>query len=365
MKTSKILFRLMTGLIVFVSLAFLRDIPTVMAQTAKEAGPDLSQFQPLPEKPPIPEDNPMTPAKVELGRQLYFDPRLSINGTVACQSCHNVALSGTTNLPVPFGVYGKVDGDRQDPTVWNAAFKTVQFWDGRAPSLEEQAKGPLFNPLEMGIDQKTLLSRINSIPGYVSQLKEVFGSKDPVTVDNIAKAIAAYERTLITPHSPFDQYLNGNKDAIPAKAVRGAALVQSEGCMGCHFGVNYSGPTAPMGNGFLQRFPTFPDNDYVTKYRLQEDLGRYNVTHQDSDKHLWVVQTWRNIELTAPYFHNGRVQELETAVLVMAKSQLNKDLSKEQVSDIVAFLNTLTGVFPEQNVPRLPPTSDTTLLMEY
>ncbi len=348
----------------FVS-AFPQGKEEVLAQAAKETEPDLSAFQTLPEQAPIPEDNPMTPAKISLGKQLYFDPRLSINGTIACQSCHNVTSSGTTNLPVPFGVYGRVDGDRQDPTVWNAAFKTVQFWDGRAPSLEEQAKGPLFNDLEMGTNPELLLSRVNSIPGYVTEFQEVFGAENPITVDNIVKAIAAYERMLITPNGPFDQYLKGKKDAIPAAAKNGAKLAQTTGCMGCHFGPNFSGPTGPMGQGFLQKFPMIVDKVYVSQYHLTDDLGRFDVTHEESDKHMWVVQTWRNIELTAPYFHNGQVKDLNTAVLVMGKTQLGKDLSPEQANDIVAFLYALTGKFPEQNIPQIPPTPGTTLLMKY
>jgi cytochrome c peroxidase len=336
-----------------------------LAETEKKAEPDLSGFEPLPEVPTIPEDNPMTPAKIELGKQLYFDPRLSINGTISCQSCHNVMQSGTTNLPVPFGVYGKVDGDRQDPTVWNAAFKTVQFWDGSAPSLEEQAKGPLFNPLEMGTNPETLTKRVKQIPGYVDQFQEVFEGKDVVTVDNIVKAIAAYERTLITPGGPLDQYLKGDKALLSDTAKQGMSVVKNEGCMGCHFGANFSGPMKPMGQGFFQNFPIYTNNEYVKEYEFMKDLGRYVVTQKDSDKHMWVVQTWRNIELTAPYFHNGKVQNIGTAIQVMAKTELDKDFTDEQVKQVEAFFRTLTGKFPAQTVPRQPGTSGTTLLMEY
>jgi cytochrome c peroxidase len=342
-----------------------RGTLNALGETEDKPELDLSGFEPLPEVPIIPEDNPMTPAKIELGKQLYFDPRLSINGTVSCQSCHNVMQSGTTNLPVPFGVYGKVDGDRQDPTVWNAAFKTVQFWDGRAPSLEEQAKGPLFNPLEMGTNPETLTKRVKQIPGYADQFQAVFEGKDVVTVDNIVKAIAAYERTLITPGGPLDRYLKGDKALLSDTAKQGMSVVKTEGCMGCHFGANFSGPMKPMGQGFFQKFPMYTDNEYVKKYDLMNDLGRYEVTQKDSDKHMWVVQTWRNIELTAPYFHNGKVQDIDTAIRVMAKTELDKDFTDEQVSQVVAFFRTLTGKFAAQTIPRQPGTSGTTLLMEY
>ncbi len=321
-------------------------------------------FQPLPGTPPIPEDNAMSPAKVELGKQLYFDPRLSINGTISCQSCHDVLSGGTSSLPEPIGVYGRVDGDRNDPTVWNAAFKTAQFWDGRAASLEEQAKGPLFNPVEMGSHPKIEVKRIKEIPGYAEAFNKVFGESDPVTVDNMVKAIAAYERTLITPNGPFDQYLQGSKKAISPEAVQGSKLVKDLGCMACHFGPNFSGPMSPMGQGFFMKFPVYKNSAYVSKYDLLKDTGRYRVTHKDSDKYMFVVQTWRNIALTAPYFNNGSVGDLGTAVQVMAKTELNKDLTQKQVDDILAFFRTLTGAFPMQVMPRLPPTPDTTLFMK-
>jgi len=341
--------------------------PAAMTQARKKtpAAKKPPVFQPLPHQPPIPKDNPMTPAKVELGKQLYFDSRLSINGTVACQSCHDAMGSGTNPLPVPVGVYGKIDGSRNDPTVWNAAFKTAQFWDGRAPSLEEQAKGPLFNPVEMGNNPKTLVARVKQIPGYAQAFKKVFGGQDPITVDNIVKAIAAYERTLITPDGPFDQYLRGNKQAISVQAKRGAQLVQELGCMECHFGPNFSGPTSPMGQGFFMKFPIHKDNKYVTEYKLLADPGRYKVTHQEADKHMFIVQTWRNIAITAPYFNNGSVGDLGTAVLVMAKTELNKDLTPKQVDDILAFFQTLTGKFPKQVMPRIPQTPNISLFMQY
>ncbi|MDR0480565.1 MAG: cytochrome-c peroxidase [Gallionellaceae bacterium] len=321
-------------------------------------------FEALPAKVPAPADNPTTAAKVSLGKQLYFDPRLSVDGTVSCNSCHNVMASGTDNRPVSVGVGGK-KGGRNAPTVWNSAFLSAQFWDGRANTLEDQAKGPILNPVEMGMPSaEEAVKRINAIPGYVEQFKTVFGGKDPVTYDNIAKAIAAYERTLVTPNSPFDQYIKGNKKALSAQAQRGMKLVEDTGCTACHTGPDFAGPQLPVGTGFYQKFPTYENNDYVKKYDLMADPGRYNATKQDADKHLWRVQTWRNVALTAPYFHNGSVATLDEAVRVMAKTQLDKTLTDAQVADIVAFLNSLTGKQPKQEMPMLPPTPDTTLTVK-
>ena len=170
----------------------------------------------------------------------------------------------------------------------------------------------------------------------------------------MGKAIAAYERTLITPNGPFDLYLKGNKKAISAAAIRGMNLVQSVGCTSCHQGVNFAGPALPEGVGFYQKFPTFPGSKYDKQYHLTDDKGRFEVTKAESDKNMWRVPTWRNVALTAPYFHNGSVKTLPEAVRVMAKVQLNKELKDDEVSDIVSFLETLTGKFPEQTLPRLP-----------
>jgi len=317
----------------------------------------------LPEKPPIPKDNPMSKAKVELGKQLFFDPRLSKDGTVSCNSCHNVMASGTDNRPVSVGVDAQ-KGGRSAPTVWNAAFLTTQFWDGRAATLEDQAKGPILNPIEMGMpDPETVVKRIKNVPGYVSQFEEVFGGKDPVTYDNIAKAIAAFERTLITPNSPFDRYVSGDKKALSDSAKRGMELVKSVGCTSCHTGPNFSGPeNLKIGEGFFQKFPTFTDNEYQKKYNLMADMGLASVTKQDSDKNMWRVPTWRNVAVTAPYFHNGSVATLDEAVRVMAKTQLNKDLKDKEVKDIVEFLGSLTGEFPKISMPRLPETVGQSLI---
>jgi cytochrome c peroxidase len=312
-------------------------------------------MEPLPKVAPAPADNPGSPAKVELGRQLFFDGRLSTSGTVSCNSCHNVMAGGDDNRPNSVGVDGK-KGGRSAPTVWNAAFLSVQFWDGRAATLEEQAKGPMVNPVEMGMPSHGMvLRRIAAIPGYQREFKAVFGGRGPITIDNVARAIAAYERTLITPGSPVDRYLAGDTRRLPAAAVRGKATVERLGCVNCHAGVNFAGPIAQPGPGFFQKFPTYASN-YETRYSLKKDGGRFEATKAPADRGMWRVATWRNVALTAPYFHNGSVPTLDEAVRVMARTQLNKDLPGAEVSDIVAFLNGLTGEFPRQALPRLPET---------
>ncbi len=321
-------------------------------------------FEALPSKPPVPADNPITPAKVELGKQLYFDPRLSKDGSVSCNSCHNVMAGGDDNRPNSVGIKGQ-HGGRSAPTVWNSAFLSVQFWDGRAKSLEEQAKGPLTNPIEMGMDSHALvIERIKKIPGYVDGFKKAFPKDSDITIDHVAKAIATYERTLITTGSPFDRYLKGEKKALSASASRGMNLVQTVGCTSCHSGPNFAGPLLPEGTPFFQKFPVFPGSKYDSQYELTKDGGRAEVTKNAADRGMWRVPTWRNVAVTAPYFHNGAVKTLDEAIRVMAKTQLNKDLKDEEVQDIRSFLESLTGKFPEQKMPKLPLTQGVSLVAE-
>ena len=326
-------------------------VVAVVSVTAIEA----SAFETLPRQVPAPAENPVTPAKVELGRKLYFDTRLSADNTVSCNSCHNVMAGGEDGQPTSTGIRGQ-KGGRSAPTVWNSGFLSVQFWDGRANTLEDQAKGPLVNPIEMGMkDHAAVIEKVKAIPGYASEFEKAFGGKDAVTIDNLAKAIASYERTLVTRNSPVDRYVAGNKKALNAQQIRGMQLVQSVGCVACHMGPNYAGPALPLGTGFYQKFPTFPDAAIEAKYGFSKDLGRYEVTKKDSDRNLFRVPTWRNVAKTAPYFHNGAVKTLDEAVRVMAKTQLNRTLQDNEVADIVAFLNGLTGDFPKQKMPKLPP----------
>jgi len=313
-------------------------------------------WEPLPEEPPSPDHNPTTEPKVELGKKLYFDPRLSETGTVSCNTCHNVMEGGDDGRPTSMGVHGRI-GPRNAPTVWNAAFHSTQFWDGRAKNVEEQAKGPLLAHPEMGMpNHGKVMERVREVPGYVAEFEEVFGGEDPVTIENAVKAIGAFERTLITPNSAYDRYAKGNKDALTEQQKRGLETFKEVGCTSCHSGPAFNGPqmNMPEGQGFFQKFPQFTDNKYVEKYNLMADPGRARGTEKEAHKHQWKVPTLRNVELTAPYFHNGAVKTLPEAVRVMGKTQLNKDLSEQQVADIVAFLESLTGEFPAIEMPRLP-----------
>ena len=320
-------------------------------------------WQALPETAPAPADNPTTAAKVELGKMLYMDPRFSSTGTVSCNSCHNVMEGGDDSRNVSMGVHGKTGG-RNAPTVWNAAFHSVQFWDGRAPLLEDQAKGPVANPVEMGMtDVETAMDRVRKIPGYKPYFDRAFG-ENSMTVENAAKAVAAFERTLITPNSAYDNYVKGDSKAMTAQQVRGMNKFASTGCTSCHSGAAFNGPQPKLGEGFYAKFPTFADSKYVAEYKLAEDKGREEVTGNKADAHMFRVPTLRNIPDTAPYFHNGSVNGLDEAVRLMAKTQLNKELSDADVEDIVAFLGALTGPYPEITMPRLPATAGTSIIAE-
>ena len=314
------------------------------------------QWEALPSVAPAPADNPTTTAKVELGKMLYFDPRLSSTGTVSCFSCHNVMEGGDDHMTTSAGVHA-AKGGRNAPTVWNAAFHSVQFWDGRAPTLEEQAKGPPVNPIEMGMPNlNAVIDRISRIPGYRAPFEAAFGAGDVVTMDNAARAIAAYERTLITPGSAYDRYVAGEKSSLTEQQVKGMETFAEIGCTSCHQGPAFNGPPLPVGTGFFMKFPAFTDTRYVAEYRLTEDPGRYAVTKDEADRGMWRVPTLRNLVYTAPYMHNGAVKSLPEAVRVMGATQLDRTLSDTQVEDIVAFLGALTGPFPQQTMPRLPPT---------
>lgn len=315
-----------------------------------------AEWQALPDKAPQPADNPSTPAKIELGKMLYFDPRLSSTGVVSCFSCHSVMEGGDDHRPESIGVHG-LKGGRNAPTVWNAAFHSVQFWDGRAATLEDQAKGPIANPVEMGMSNVGIaIDRIKSITGYQPYFDSAFGPGNNITVDNVAKAIAAYERTLITPDSAYDRYIKGKTHALSSQQQRGMQTFAAVGCTSCHSGPVFDGPALPVGTGFYMKFPMYTDNAYVKKYQLTADSGRFNVTRKAADMHMWRVPTLRNLVYTAPYMHNGSVKSLDEAVRVMGATQLNKRLTDQQVQDITEFLVSLSGPFPDQVMPHLPPT---------
>ena len=293
-------------------------------------------IEPLPALAPIPADNTMTPEKVGLGKMLFFDPRLSGSNWISCATCHNPVMGYTDRLPRAFG-HAMSEGPRNTPTILNAAFIAVQFWDGRAKTLEEQALGPVQAEVEMRQSLPQMVENIKKVPEYVRLFSKVFGGDDPVNPTNIAKAIAAFERTLITPDSPYDRYLSGDKMALDEIARKGFDLFQSKGCIACH-----NGP-ALTDSGF-----------HRIKVPGSVDEGRFKVTKDESDKYMFRTPTLRNVELTAPYFNNGSVNTLEEAVVVMGKEALNTNLSDDEIASVTAFLKTLTGTLPVIDYPQLP-----------
>ncbi len=319
------------------------------------------QWEALPTTPPIPATNPQTEAKIKLGKTLFFDPRISRTGTISCNSCHNILLGGDDGRSISTA-NGKL-GKRNTPTIWNSAFMSALFWDGRINSLEEHAKYPLVDSTKMDmLDWQSVINRLQAIPGYRTMFASSF-INGKITINNITKSIATYERTLITPNSPYDRYVTGDKKALTEQQIAGMNLFAEIGCISCHSKPNFSGPQL-LDEGWLKKFPKFIGSDYDSKYRLLEDTGRHQFTNKESDKYLWRVPTLRNITLTAPYFHNGAVATLTKAVQIMAKTQLDKNLNIDQAQDIVAFLNSLTGQFPEQIIPALPKILETSVLLE-
>ena len=338
-----------------------KQLLTIIAGSLIHIQASAIEWKALPDVAPAPADNPTTAAKVELGKMLYMDPRFSSTGTVSCNSCHNVMEGGDDSRSVSMGVHGKTGG-RNAPTVWNSAFHSVQFWDGRVNLLEDQAKGPVTNPVEMGMsDIEKAMNQVRAIPGYKAYFVKAFGKKS-MTVDNAAKAVAAFERTLITPDSPYDLFVKGDKKALTSQQQKGMKTFADTGCLACHSGPAFNGPDNKFGDGFYAKFPTFTDNSYVSKYKLSDDIGRKEATGKAEDLNMFRVPTLRNITDTAPYFHNGAVNDLHEAVRIMAATQLNKKLTKQETNDIVAFLQSLTGKYPEITMPRLPATMGKSIL---
>ncbi len=312
-------------------------------------GVAVQDIGPLPTAVPTPSTNLGYAAKVELGKQLYFDGRLSKNGQVACAFCHNPFAGFADPRQTSIGVDGKIGG-RQAPTVLNTAFNRIQFWDGRAGSLEEQAIGPIQNPIEMGETHENVVKKLRKIKGYQDQFKAVFGAE--VNLQGIAEAIAAYERTVISTDSPFDKYVAGDQNAMDAAAVRGLALFKGKArCILCHGGPNFT-DNRFHNLGVPQVGP------------LKEDLGRYNVTRLDKDKGAFKTPTLRSIAQTAPYMHDGAFATLEEVVEFLnqgggANPNLDAQvkslgLTAEEKSDLVAFLKALTGEQPKFEMPKLP-----------
>ncbi|NMG36242.1 c-type cytochrome [Azoarcus sp. TTM-91] len=286
------------------------------------------------------------PAKVELGKRLFFDPRLSRSGFISCNSCHNLSMGGSDNLQTSIG-HNWTKGPINAPTVLNSSMAVAQFWDGRAKDLKEQAGGPIANPGEMAFTHDLAVDVLQSIPGYVAEFKAVYGSSR-VEIDKVTDAIAAFEETLVTPGSAFDKWLQGDDKALNKRELAGYKLFKDSGCVACH-----NGP-AVGGTSFQKMGLVEP---YVTKSGAE---GRAGVTGKDEDRFNFKVPTLRNVELTYPYFHDGQAQTLEDAVDVMGRLQLGRKYSKEEIGQIVAFLKTLTGDQPSFILPLLPPSSNET-----
>jgi len=292
--------------------------------------------EPLPAVPPIPADNTMSAEKIELGKMLFFEPRLSSSGVVSCATCHNPSFAFTDRVERALGHKHQV-GPRNTPTVLNSAFLENQFWDGRAATLEEQALGPIQATVEMNAALPEVVARLKDIPEYRRRFAASFSGKDPINPENIAKAIAAFERTLITTNAPFDRFLMGDANAISPVAKRGWELFQQKGCIGCHNGPNFTNSQF-----FMIHVPG------------STDLGRFQVTKKEEDKYKFRVQTLRNIALTSPYFNNGSVWRLTDAIKIMSSEMLHSETADEDAKDIEAFLQTLTGDMPRFEYPVLP-----------
>lgn len=300
----------------------------------------LRLFGPLPEAMPS-EANPITEEKIALGRMLYYEPRLSKSQQISCNACHMLDKYGVDGQPTSDGHKGKT-GDRNSPSVYNAAGHFAQFWDGRAADVEEQAKGPVTNPVEMAMpSEKVVLAVLKSMPEYVEAFRKAFpDDKDPITYDNMAKAIGAFERKLVTP-SRWDKFLRGDKTALTDEEKAGFNTFVQSGCQTCHQGVL-------VGGGLFQKLGAakpWPDT---------HDPGREKVTRNEADRMVFKVPSMRNVEKTGPYYHDGKVRTLEEAVSLMAEHQVDKKLTDAQVKSIVAWFKTLTGEIPTEYIKEPP-----------
>ncbi len=308
-------------------------------------------FDPIPAQAPAIKGNEATADKVELGKMLYFDPRLSKSGLISCNTCHNVGMGGADYQQTSTG-HGWKQGPRNAPTVLNSVFNLAQFWDGRAKDLAEQAKGPVQAGVEMNNTPENVVKTLNSMPEYVTLFKKSFpDQKDPVTFDNMAKAIEVFEATLITPDSKFDAYLKGETNALTAEEKEGLQLFVNNECTSCHGGINMGGDDY-YALGVVSK---------PSEKIMAGDKGRYTVTHAKDDEFNFKSPSLRNIALTPPYFHSGVVWSLEEAVTVMNDSQIGGELKTEDISKIVTFLKTTTGKQPEVVYPILPAPTDATL----
>ncbi len=282
---------------------------------------------------PIPDSIPYNKEKAILGKQLYMDTTLSADGKVSCNTCHDTKTFGVDNQVFSTGINGVMDTPFNSPTTFNAAFNFVQFWNGRAKDLADQARSPFTNPQEMGLnDEAEVIKIIEQNPDYKAKFNKIYGE---INMDNITDAIAEFEKTLITPNAPFDRYQKGDENAISEAAKRGWNAFKTNGCVACHQGQNIGG-TMYQKIGIFEPYPN------------QENLGRYEITKVESDKMVFKVPSLRNVAKTAPYYHDGSIPTLDACVQFMAYYQLGKFLDQQTVEDIVAFLESLTGEYNEQ-----------------
>lgn len=278
---------------------------------------------------PIPINPDFHYKKALLGKKLFFDIRLSKNNTISCSSCHLINDGGDDNLPLSFGIDGKI-GNRNAPTLLNARYNSFQFWDGREKTLQEQVKGPIHNPLEMATSFNEIIIKLNKDKYYKKEFMNLY--KEEINKDNIAHAIAEFEKTLTTPNSKFDKFLKGDKDILTKDELDGYKLFKSYGCISCHNGIN-------IGGNLIQKIGAI--KDYNT-----HDLGKYYITKNEEDKFYFKVPSLRNIELTAPYFHDGKIKTLKKAVETMMKHQVGYVIDEKEIKNIIKFLKTLTGDTP-------------------
>lgn len=310
-----------------------------------------SLFKPIPDVAPAPAGNPVTPEKIALGKMLYFDGRLSSSGVISCNSCHNLGMGGIDGVPTSIG-HGFQKGPRNAPTVYNAVFNVAQFWDGRAEDLKAQAKGPVQAGVEMNNRPEAVEATLASMPGYVSAFQAAFPDEPrPVSFDNMAKAIEAFETTLITPGAPFDAFLKGDARALSADQQSGLQLFVDKGCASCHNGVNLGGQAY---------FPFGVVNRPSDEVRPAGDHGRLAVTKSEGDDYVFRAAPLRNIAVTAPYFHSGATWKLQDAVSIMGDAQLGATLTPEDAEKIHLFLHALTAPIPKIDYPELPERDDTT-----
>lgn len=307
------------------------------AASAQDMSDYIIMFEPLPAMPPIPSGATMSVERIDLGRMLFFEPRISASGVISCATCHNPALGWTDRIPRATGHDGQV-GERNTPTVLNSGFLGAQFWDGREPDLEGQALGPIQAEVEMNMTLDQAIGRLNEFEVYREAFAAAFpGEDDPVNPPNVALAIAAFERTLNTPNSPFDRFLMGDEMAMTEQQKNGMRLFVDNGCVACHNG------------------PILSDSNYH-RFELpgSTDEGRYLVTGDEFDRSAFRTPTLRNVAVTYPYFNNGSVADLRDAVNLMGQQMLGHDFEDDELDDLVAFLDTLTGEMPHIEVPALP-----------